>query len=213
MLTKCCIWSSCMPRGTCHVITDIITSQHSSLLNEKLVFITKCDRVVLQNATAIFITKRDSYLIIKCDSYLIIKCDKRYCVVREVLLQSATGITMCDVVTKCDGTLLPCHCDRNENKVHNDVCFDWRSCSNENTGAALFYNSAMKRKSSHYNSKLLQYSQPWKAIEGLHCQPWHISYICHWLWSHLGTCTFVYFFMIREYLNCVNFVCYAFVDN
>ena len=57
--------------------------------------------------------------------------------------------------------------------------------------------------------------QPWKATKNilLHCQPWHISYIWHWLWSHLGTCTFVYFFMIREYLNCVNFVCYAFVDN
>ena len=38
----------------CHVITDVITSQHSSLLNEQLLFITKCD------------------------SSVITKCDKRY---------------------------------------------------------------------------------------------------------------------------------------
>ena len=54
----------------CHVITDIIISQHLSLLNEQILFITKCDRVVLQSATALFITK--------CDSYFIAKCDKRY---------------------------------------------------------------------------------------------------------------------------------------
>ena len=63
----------------CHVITDIITSQHSSLLNEQLLVITKCDRVVLQSATALFITK----------------CDKCYYTVRQVwqsatLLQSVT---------------------------------------------------------------------------------------------------------------------------
>ena len=46
--------SKFMPWGTCHVITDIITSQHSSLLNEQILYITKCD------------------------SYYITKCDKRY---------------------------------------------------------------------------------------------------------------------------------------
>ena len=72
----------------CHVITDIIISQHLSLLNEQILFITKCDRVVLQSATALFITK--------CDSYFIAKCDKRYykvwqyiTKVWQVLLQSA----------------------------------------------------------------------------------------------------------------------------
>ena len=49
--------------------------------------------------------------ITKCDSYFITKCDKRYYKVRQVLYkvrqvlsQSATGITKCDVITKCDGT-------------------------------------------------------------------------------------------------------------
>ena len=40
------------------------------------------------------------------DSYFIAKCDKRYYKVRQVLLQSATGITKCDVITKCDGTIM-----------------------------------------------------------------------------------------------------------
>ena len=66
----------------CHVITDIITTQHSSLLSEQLSFITKCDRVVLQSAAALFITK----------------CDK-------VVLQGATAILLrsaTSVITKCD---------------------------------------------------------------------------------------------------------------
>ena len=42
--------------------------------------------------------------ITKYDSYFITKCDQRYYKVRQVLLQSATGITKCDVITKCDGT-------------------------------------------------------------------------------------------------------------
>ena len=44
----------------CHMITAIITSQHSSLLNEQLLFITKCDRVVLQSATAILLQSATS---------------------------------------------------------------------------------------------------------------------------------------------------------
>ena len=86
----------------CHVITDIITSQHSSLLNEQLFFITKCDRVVLQSATALFITKCDKVVIQSATAILlqsatsvITKCD-RYYKVRQVLLQSATGIRKCD---------------------------------------------------------------------------------------------------------------------
>ena len=50
--------------------------------------------MLLQSATAFFITK--------CDSFFITKCDKCYNKVRQVLqgvtilLQSATGITKCD---------------------------------------------------------------------------------------------------------------------
>ena len=70
------------------MITDIITSQHSGLLIEQLLFITKCDRVVLQSATPLFITK----------------CDK-------VVLQSATAIllqSVTSVITKCDRYYTKC---------------------------------------------------------------------------------------------------------
>ena len=82
----------------------------SSLLNEQLLFITKCDRVVLQSVTALFITKCDKVvlqsataILLQSATSVITKCD-RYYKVRQVLLQSATGITKCDVITKCDGT-------------------------------------------------------------------------------------------------------------
>ena len=83
----------------CHVITDIITSQHSSLLNDQFVFITKCDGVVLQSATqALFITKCNKVLLKSATAILlqsatsvITKCD-RYYKVRQVFLQSAAGI-------------------------------------------------------------------------------------------------------------------------
>ena len=60
-----------------------VTLCNNCLLNEQVLFITKCDRVVLQSATALFITK----------------CDR-------VVLQSVTAlfITKCAVITKRDGT-------------------------------------------------------------------------------------------------------------
>ena len=74
------------------VIPVIITSQHSSLLNEQILFITKCDGG--------FITKCDKRYfkvlhVLQSATNVIAKCDKRYCKVLHVL-QSATN-----VIAKC----------------------------------------------------------------------------------------------------------------
>ena len=42
-------------------------------------------------------------VITKCDRYVITNCD-RYYKLRQPLLQIATGITNCDVITNCDST-------------------------------------------------------------------------------------------------------------
>ena len=52
-------------------------------------------QVLLQSATAFFITK--------CDGLLLQSATAFYYKVRQVLLQTATGITKCDnFITKCD---------------------------------------------------------------------------------------------------------------
>ena len=51
--------------------------------------------MLLQSATAILLQSATS---------VITKCDQFYYKVRPVLLQSVTGITKWDVITKCDGT-------------------------------------------------------------------------------------------------------------
>ena len=59
-------------------------------------------QVLLQSATAFFITKCDGLLLQSATAFFITKCDKCYYKVRQVLqsvtilLQSATGITKCD---------------------------------------------------------------------------------------------------------------------
>ena len=53
------------PRVPSHFV---ISSQHWSLLNEQWLFITKCDRVVLQSATAILLQSATS-VITKCGRY------------------------------------------------------------------------------------------------------------------------------------------------
>ena len=95
------------------------TSQHSNLLNEQLLFITKCDRVVLQSVTAPVFTKCDKVVLQSATAILL--------QVGQVLLQSATGITKCckcyykvrqGGITECDsyfitsGTSVITKCDR-----------------------------------------------------------------------------------------------------
>ena len=63
------------------------TSQHSNLLNEQLLFITQCDRVVLQSVTAPVFAKYDKVVLQSATAILL--------QVGQVLLQSATGITKC----------------------------------------------------------------------------------------------------------------------
>ena len=64
-------------------------------------FITKCDKCYYKVRQLFYYKVRWS-VITKCDSLVITKCDKCYYKVRQVLqsvtilLQSATGITMCD---------------------------------------------------------------------------------------------------------------------
>ena len=65
----------------------------------QLFFITKCDGLLLQSATA-FLLQSATSVITKCDRYY--KVSQFYYKVRQVLqsvtilLQSATGITKCD---------------------------------------------------------------------------------------------------------------------
>ena len=57
----------------CHVITDIITSQHSSLLNEQLLLITKCDSSVYYK-----VRHRVRQAFLQSAASVITKCDKCY---------------------------------------------------------------------------------------------------------------------------------------
>ena len=84
----CCRWW--------HLLLGLLVLQPSisSLLQSATSVITKCD--------SFFYYKVLWSVITKCDSFFITKCDKCYYKVRQVLqsvtilLQSATGITMCD---------------------------------------------------------------------------------------------------------------------
>ena len=73
-------------------------------------FITNCDKGLLQIATAHFITNCNKGLLqfatgtlLQIATSFIANCD-RYYKLRQPLLQIATGITNCDVITNCGAT-------------------------------------------------------------------------------------------------------------
>ena len=79
------------------------TSQHSNLLNEQLLFITKCDRVVLQSATAILLQVGQ---VLLQSAIGITKCCKCYYKVRQVL-QSAASVFLRVFITFSIPSRLP----------------------------------------------------------------------------------------------------------